>query len=432
MTNQPGLRPTLGLFSSTMLALSIVIGAGMLVLPGLVYRTVGPGAFWSWLGDALLVIPLLWVFIRLGRLYPSAGGVSGFVGAVWPRARKGVATILLGTFALGIPAIALTGSNYLLAGAGWPSATPWSELVALLLMGAATAVVWLGAALASRWQNLVLAALLAVLLSATLATAPDWGSARLVLGPDRIPAVWRGMALAFFSYTGWEMFASIAEDMKDPRRDFPRAVLISFVLITIIYLSAALAVETTVALDNPYLVKAPFLPVVLHLVGDQGLARRLLGGIVAIIIFSNLVGAIWAASRIVFDLGRTTALGTRLNLGAVHQESSSPRRAVTVAFLAFAAILASHGAGLLSVSRMLWLAGQNFIVLYAVCVLVFFRMAQRRRERVVALLSLGLMAVLGSAFNLGLIYPCALFSLPYLLLPLGSRKGAGRLDRVPP
>lgn len=44
------------------LALGVVIGAGLLVLPGLAYQDVGPAAVYAWAMNGLIVLPLLVVF----------------------------------------------------------------------------------------------------------------------------------------------------------------------------------------------------------------------------------------------------------------------------------------------------------------------------------------------------------------------------------
>ena len=109
------LKKTIGLYGAVSLALGIVLGAGMLSLPGLVYRESGGWAVFAWLLDAALVVPLLFVFAALGRRFPSAGGVAGFVGQAFPGLKVGCSYLLVGTFALGLPAIAITGAGYLAA-----------------------------------------------------------------------------------------------------------------------------------------------------------------------------------------------------------------------------------------------------------------------------------------------------------------------------
>ena len=153
-----GLQKTIGLYGAVALALGIVIGAGMLSLPGLVYREAGGWAVWAWVLDALLVLPLLFVFALLGRRFPSAGGVAGFVGAAFPGLKVGCSYLLVGTFSLGLPAIALTGAGYVASSFGvtvaesglWPITAIAAAIVAGVL-----GMAWLGGKFAGAVQNIV-------------------------------------------------------------------------------------------------------------------------------------------------------------------------------------------------------------------------------------------------------------------------------------
>ena len=317
---------------------------------------------------------------------------------------------------------ALCAGQYILAGVGWPVTPVLASMMALLLLGTAACIVLLGAKLASAWQNLVMVLLLSILLVCACATAPQWREGRYTLAVEQLPFMWHGMALAFFSYTGWEMFASIAEDMQNPHRDFPRAVCISFVVIAVLYLSVALAIESTVAREDPTLATVPFLPVIANLTRNQELATRALGSVVGVIIFTNLVGAVWAASRMVFDLGRGSAFGERLKLDRVHPASASPRHSVLFILCIFATVLAAHATGMLSISTMLHLAGQNFFLLYAICVAVFYKTVKTRREKGLAILTLALLCAFGTVFSAGLVYPLMLFLVPYASRYCQSRR----------
>jgi len=411
MTDAPTLKPTLGLFSAVMLALSVVVGAGMLMLPGLVFRSAGSDAYWSWIGDSLMSLPLLWVFVRLGRAHPSAGGVSHFVRIAWPRAQAGVAFVLLGAFGLGIPSIALTGGYYVAEGLALPGGTATTGLIAAALLVGAAAVVRHGATLASRWQNAVMAALLLILVLLAGSTLPRWGGEFHWPDAAALPAVWQGMALAFFSYTGWELFAALSEEMRNPRRDFPLAVVISFVAVSLLYLGTALTVQSTVALDDPRLIRAPFLPVVEALVGGAA-AGAALGALVALIIIANLVGAVWAASRLVFDMGRNGFLPAALDAGRL-DAGGTPARALAAVLTGFLAVIGLHLAGGVPLDALLTLAGQNFFLLYLACVAVFVKIVPDRRERAFALLALVGLLAFARAFGWSLLYPLTLFTLPY-------------------
>ena len=70
------LNRSLTIFRGTGILLNIVIGAGLLSLPGLAIQEVGDQALYAWLLCAAAALPLVGVFILLARLYPNAGGIA--------------------------------------------------------------------------------------------------------------------------------------------------------------------------------------------------------------------------------------------------------------------------------------------------------------------------------------------------------------------
>ena len=125
------LKRSLGLFQGTALFLSIVIGAGLLTLPGLAVEMSGRHALIAWLVCAVAALPFLAVFIVLGRRYPEAGGISAYASRAFGRFGADMAGLLfLGAVVFGLPSIALAGGHYLAAISGLPA-----HLAALLLLG---------------------------------------------------------------------------------------------------------------------------------------------------------------------------------------------------------------------------------------------------------------------------------------------------------
>ena len=86
MSEAHKLTKTLTVTQAIALGVTIVVGSGLLILPGLAYERVGRSAIYAWLACALIVLPILFIFARLGARFPSAGGVAGFVQAAFGRA----------------------------------------------------------------------------------------------------------------------------------------------------------------------------------------------------------------------------------------------------------------------------------------------------------------------------------------------------------
>ncbi|CAO3425613.1 amino acid permease [Azospirillum doebereinerae] len=167
---------------------------------------------------------------------------------------------LPGAFGFGIPSIALTGGYCVAEGLAFPGGATTAGLTAAALLVGAAAIVQHGATLASRWRNAVTAALRLILAVLGGSTLPRWGREFHWPEAAALLAIWQGMALAFISHTGWELFAALSEEMRKPRRDFPLAVVISFVTVSLLYLGAALAVQSTVTVEDPRLIRVPCLP----------------------------------------------------------------------------------------------------------------------------------------------------------------------------
>jgi len=407
------------------LAVTIVVGSGVLVLPGIAYREVGRNALWAWTGAALVMIPLLLVFSALGARYPGAGGVAGFVQAAFGRhLAAGVEVLLLGTFSLGIPGISLTGGNYAVALVGDGRLSASAAAVALLVV--AVAVVWAGVRLSTRVQvalavfftvGLLAVGAIGVLAGSPMRQAPDASLSALGTGLGAIGVV-------FFAFTGWEMVSFTTEEYVDPRRDFPRAVAISYVIVVSMYVLLAWAVQTQLPGDGREASAAPIHEVV-ERVGNASLAH-LTSVVAVVVILANLVGAVWAASRLVLSSAREGLMPQALASWDVG--SGSPRRAVAACGTGFVAVLVLNAFGGLSLRSLLSVAGENFFVLYLLSAFAFARLFGGAARAAGLAIGLVLTGVAVATFHV----PQLAYSLSLLALGAGLsrtravRRGRGR------
>lgn len=402
--DEQSLARTLTAGQATALGVSIVVGSGLLILPGLAYQMAGRAAMYGWMAAAALVVPLLFIFAWLGSRYPTAGGIAGFVDAAFGRTGAAATElVLVGTFSLGIPAIALTGGGYVMAAADGGEWTRVGGAAGLLV--AAGAVNLAGARVSGRLQQ-VLAYGLVLLLAAVALTAlglaepagegmghPDqWSSAIPVIG------------LVFFAFTGWEMLSFTAEEYRNPRRDFPIAVAASFMIVVVVYLLVAIAVQQTLAIDAATTDSAPIAALLGNVLGHG--AQRSIALIGVAIIVANLVGAVWAGSRLVYASARAGLLPRALSRIRAH--GAIPRASLLTCVAVFLGVAGLEGAGLLSIELLLRLAGQNFFLLYAATVVTFVRLAPGALAKGFGFATLSVAMVTMGTFGWTLLYPLAL------------------------
>ncbi|MCA1186643.1 MULTISPECIES: APC family permease [unclassified Saccharopolyspora] len=404
-----GLRRHLTVVPATALAVTTVIGGGALVLPGAALREAGNDALLGWVLAAVITLPLIFVFARLGAGFPSAGGIAGFAGAGFGRiSAAGVEVVLIGTFGLGIPAIALSGGGYLAAALNWPASQAWIGAVVLLLPVAA--MLTAGTALSARVQTVLAAVLTAALLAvgALGLFAPGAQFSPPDFGPEGWGHAFTVVGIVFFGFTGWEMIAFTTGEYRDPRRDFPRVVALSFLIVIGVYLLLAAGVQAVLDPSSPRVETAPLAELVETAFSPT--AATLVSVLGVLILAANLVGAVWGASRLVYSSADQGLLPR--SLAAVSRVGGVPRRAVLATVGLFLLVVLCSATGLITVTGMFEVAGQNFFLLYVLCAAVYGKVADGAAARAFGIvLAVCLLVVALVGFDLITIgYPMALFA----------------------
>ena len=109
----PPARGRLGIVQGTALYIASVLGAGLLVLPGLAAEVAGPASIVAVLAVLGLSVPLAGTFAVLASRYPDPGGVASYV----RRALGDTAARMTGYWFMfgvcaGAPVVAVLGAEY--------------------------------------------------------------------------------------------------------------------------------------------------------------------------------------------------------------------------------------------------------------------------------------------------------------------------------
>ena len=274
------------------------------------------------------------------RYRPSTGSFVTFMGLAFGPA-TGAAVSVFVTFGYIIAA-----SSVVAISGGWFAETlrhfigltvPW-PVVSLLAAGVAGLLVMRGIGLSTRWAAVFFyfeLALLVVGAAAMLIANPGF----LTLAPFRpsnlaggLAGLGAGFPLAIYLFIGWENSAMLAEETAEPRRNVPRALILSTLVIGIFYI--LLAYATTAAFhDNATAIGKSAVPFVdamkASAAGLVGVAY--LAGLTSIL--SSLIALTNSQARILFNSGREGLLPAFF--GKIHPHHRTPYVA-TWAFLAIA------------------------------------------------------------------------------------------------
>ena len=394
------LSKSLGVVRGTGLMLNIVVGAGLLALPGLAVEAAGDQALWSWLACAIAALPLLAVCILLGRRHPDAGGVAHFARmAFGETGYLATSLIFLGAVIFGLPAIALTGGHYI---AGMAGGSPPAYAAGIIIAAAAANMLTpeMSGRVSTFAASLILIALAGIVAAGL--SGIDWTALEgRVAAPARLDAaiVMAPFMMIFFAFTGWEVAAGLSEEFRNPRRDFPRAMILSFAIAVALYVAMGFIVQAGDMTGAP---EAAFVGIARSLFGGAG--SLAVGTLAAVIILANLLGALWAVSRLVYSLGRDGYLPVRLGVTA----GGTPVSAVGLTAGALLLVVAGEAVELIDIRNMLAVAGQNLLILYGMAGAALFRLSAHAGGRATAALALALTAGLLIAEGPAPAYPLAL------------------------
>ena len=298
----------MGLVAATAISVTIVVGAGLLTLPGLSYAQAGRLGHLPWLLMSVLMLPLLAVFAFFARRHPSAGGVVGYIRlSLGPRLGAASEAIVIGTFSLGLPAIALIGATYLQQ--TLPGLPVGATAIGMVTIGLLFGMFGLrvSGAIQTAIATLIVLGLLGLCAGYWLHAPSDNGpdvfplAGNGVLPMDALLGVLSALPLVLFAYTGWEITAFLAEDMQDPVRNLPRSIWASFVIVTLLYVFVAWTVASAATADEGWRF-APIARLADSWLGVAGL--RLTGIIATLLILANVTGAFLSTSRALFSAGR--------------------------------------------------------------------------------------------------------------------------------
>ncbi len=235
----------LGLFSGTMAVVGGIIGGGIFRTPATVAERLPTSGMilFAWVLGGLVALIGAFCWGELGQRRPRAGG-----GYVYLRETFGALPAFLYGWTLvlviatgAIAAVAVTFADYALAIVGLPHRYSMPLAVAAIIV--LSGINYVGVRPAAITQNIftiLKLAAIAVLIGAGLFIAVP------ALPPvyrSSVPTAGLGAALVpiLFTYGGWQQTNFIAEEIVEPERNLPRALLIGVSIVVLVYLLTNLA-----------------------------------------------------------------------------------------------------------------------------------------------------------------------------------------------
>ncbi|MFE5732935.1 amino acid permease [Streptomyces sp. NPDC056528] len=313
-----GLKRTMGLFQLICFGVGAIVGTGIFVGLSDSVAEAGPAVVVSFVLAAITCVFTAFSFAELGSAIPVSGSSYSFAYAsLGERAAFLVGWCLLLEYGVSVSAVAVGWSQYL--NELLESLTGW-QLPAALSAGPgeggvvnlpAVVVILLAATLLVRGvrESARATAAMAVLKIGILIVFCAVGFSAFQdghLSPftgSGLGGITAGASVAFFSYIGFDAITTAGEEVKNPRRNVPIAILVCIGIVTLLYCAVALSAIGALGADA-----VANSPAALSVVVNDVTGSSVGGGVIAfgavVAIASVVLAVMYGQTRILMSMSR--------------------------------------------------------------------------------------------------------------------------------
>jgi len=343
----------LGLFDATMIGVGAMIGAGIFVLTGIAAGEAGPGSILAFSLNGVVTLLTAFAYAELASAIPRAGGGYSFVRMAFPGATGFISGWMLWfayTIACSLYALGFAGYFWEFIHKYFPGFTSLLtgftgeySVILFVTVTIGAVFIWLnvrGAEVTGKAENVLTVSKIIILaififfgLLVFFAEPKESVTQLTPFLPKGFGGVLVAMGLTFIAFEGYDLIATVAEEIKDPEKNIPRATFISLSITIVIYLLILFVSLTAInvegqatweflgAYQETAIVRAAesFMPAF-------GVALIVFGGLLSTM--SALNATVMAASRVAFSMGRDRMLPQKMAI--IHPTKRTPHFAIIV------------------------------------------------------------------------------------------------------
>jgi APA family basic amino acid/polyamine antiporter len=262
---EPQLKRRLGLWVTVITGVGVILGSGIYVLVGVAAGEAGNAVWLSFLAAAAVAGLTGLSYARLSKLKPKNAPEFQFVGMAFrPSLAFLAGWLILWAVVISSSAVALGFAGYLSYLVGTPVIP-----VAIGLVLVCSIVVFLGIGESALLAGILTFIEVAGLVFIVAIGVPHFGEVNIMEMPMGVVGTVGVASLVFFAYLGFEGMANLSEEMRNPERDLPRAIMLALGISTLLYILVALAAVSVVDWQTLGQSDAPLALVAAQVLGDR-------------------------------------------------------------------------------------------------------------------------------------------------------------------
>jgi amino acid transporter len=242
-----------GLWSAVFLGIGSMVGAGIFVLLGEAGAIAGNLVWISFIFGGIIALLSGYSLAKLSSAFPSRGGVIEYLVQCYGEGLfSGTISLLYYLSAMvSIAMVAKTFGTYASVLMAQNSTLEYTNLYAIGILLFFMLINLSGSSTIARSENIIVIFKISILILFTI-IAFFYINPTLLMPKDAPPIknVFSAIALTFFAYTGFMVITNTAEDIKDPKRNILKAMIIAISLVMFLYIAVVFAVFGNLPLDK--------------------------------------------------------------------------------------------------------------------------------------------------------------------------------------
>lgn len=252
----PTLARTMGLGALIIYGVGDMLGSGIYALIGKAAGVMGNAVWLAFVASMVAALLTGLTYASLGSRYPRAAGVAFIAQRAFGRPFLsyvlGLAVVASGLTSMATQSRAFTG--YFLGVLGIQNTAVAATTVVLCFIGILTYINYRGMK-ESTWMNALCTSIeISGLLIVIIVGVRYWSGNinyfetphTLTAGAITFPLILQGAVLTFYSFVGFEDMLNVTEEVKNPERNFPIAVLAALGVTTVVYIAIAITAVSVI------------------------------------------------------------------------------------------------------------------------------------------------------------------------------------------
>jgi APA family basic amino acid/polyamine antiporter len=310
------LRRDLGLLEATSAGVGIISGAGIYALMGAAAGMAGNSVWLSFIFASFVAVFTGLSYAELSSMFPRDSGEYVYTeSAFGSKLAFMVGWLILSSGIIAVSTVALGFGGYFKALFGTP-----------MLLAAVGIIITIGlinfygvkesAKLNITFTLIEVAGLIIII----LVGLSKWGSVNYMEMPHGTFGMFSAASLIFFAFIGFESVVKLAEETKNPEKVIPRALLLSILITTVLYILVAISAVSVLDWQTLGASEAPLADVAAAALGSK--AFMLLAVIALFSTANTILISILSTSRIAYGMGVDKSLPK--SLAVIHPGRQTP------------------------------------------------------------------------------------------------------------